>query len=197
MGLKTVTRLFVGVPLAEAVRQGLAGDITALAGAGHGGAIRWVPEANLHLTLKFLGEVDEGRVARLSRGLSGKLAAWPVMPAALLAGVVLFPGARRPRVVAAGVDGGDPLCHLAGRIELWAEKEGFPREKRKFSPHVTLGRVRTPRGPVPGLAQGRITPRAWAIDRVCLYESRLTPTGARYIVRHTVPLTKGAGLIMS
>jgi len=188
MDVDTTRRLFVGIPLTDAVRESLAGSQKALAEAVPRGSVRWVPEANLHLTLKFLGEVDEGRVARLARGLSGLLAAWPVMPARLHDGVVLFPEARHPRVVAARVMGGDALLHLADRMERWAEKEGVTREKRRFIPHVTLGRVRNAGIPFSRFAQGRILSTAWDIDRVCLYESRLTPKGARYLVRHTVAL---------
>jgi len=188
MGQKKTRRLFLGCPLSDGVRNSLMRDTARLATLVPERSVTWVPEANLHLTLKFLGEVDEERVAHLSRGLSEKCSAWGVMESALLEDVVLFPGARRPRVVAAGVEGGDRLLHLAARLELWAEKEGFPREKRAFRPHVTLGRVRKGCGPFPELPAGRIAPISFALARVNLYESRLTPRGAQYIACHSVDL---------
>ncbi|BCS98304.1 RNA 2',3'-cyclic phosphodiesterase [Desulfoluna limicola] len=188
MGRKTTRRLFLGMPLSDEVRDSLMRDMARLAKLVPERSVGWVPEANLHLTLKFLGEVDEERVGRLSIGLSEKCSAWGVMASALHEGVVLFPGARRPRVVAAGVEGGDRLLHLAARLELWAEKEGFPREKRAFRPHITIGRVRKGGGPFPELSGGRITPLAFALDRVTLYESRLTPKGAQYIACGSVGL---------
>jgi len=188
MAVEPMCRLFVGLPLAHAVRRSLSADQARLAGTVPRHSVRWVPEANLHLTLKFLGAVDRGRVVLLARGLSDALAGWPVVPVCLGDRVALFPGASRPRVVAAAVEAGDRLKHLAACMERWAHKEGVPREKRKFTPHVTLGRVRNPGMPLPGLSRGRIKPLAWEVDRVCLYESQLTPKGAVYLVRHTVPL---------
>lgn len=183
---KREVRLFVGIPLPDVVRQTLGREMAALARTVPRGAVRWVPEANLHLTLKFLGGVGEERVAHLSRGLASALSCWRVMPASLEAGVMLLPGARRPRVVAAGVAAGESLLRLAGRLEAWAENEGFPVETREFRPHITLGRVRQGFGPLPGLPGAVIAPCAFFLDRVHLYESRLTPHGARYIDRHAV-----------
>lgn len=188
MGQKITRRLFLGMPLSDEVRGSLTHDMARLAKLVPERSVKWVPEANLHLTLKFLGEVAEDRVGRLSRGLSEKCSSWGVMESVLHEDVELFPGARRPRVVAAGVEGGDSLLHLAARLELWAEKEGFPREKRAFKPHVTLGRVRKGCGPFPELPAGRIAPIAFPLARVNLYESRLTPKGAYYIVCHSVDL---------
>lgn len=134
MGQKKTRRLFLGCPLSDGVRNSLMRDTARLATLVPERSVTWVPEANLHLTLKFLGEVDEERVAHLSRGLSEKCSAWGVMESALLEDVVLFPGARRPRVVAAGVEGGGRLLHLAARLELWAEKRASPGRKERLSP---------------------------------------------------------------
>ncbi|VFQ43650.1 RNA 2',3'-cyclic phosphodiesterase [Desulfoluna butyratoxydans] len=185
MAHESMCRLFVGIPLATGVRRHLLAARKALAVPGN--AVRWVPEANLHLTVKFIGAVPCGRVDGFSQGLARVLAGWPAL-AARVDGLLLLPGARRPRVVAAGVTGGEPLLQLAECVEEWALGEGVAREKRGFTPHVTLGRVRNPGASLPGLARGRIMPLAWEMDRVCLYESRLTPTGAVYRVRRTVTL---------
>lgn len=188
MGRKATRRLFLGIPLSEEVRDSLMRDMARLATLVPERAVTWVPNLNLHVTLKFLGEVDEDRVGLLSRGISDTCSAWGVVASALHGDVVFFPGARHPRIVAAGVDGGDRLVRLAARLELWAEKEGFPRENRAFRPHVTLGRVRKGPGPFPEFPGSCITPLDFALDRVTLYESRLTPKGAHYIPCHSVAL---------
>lgn len=188
MSRKIMRRLFVGIPLADTVRASLMRNMTLLAETIPGSTVRWVPEANLHLTLKFLGDVDGARLRPLGQGLSVHLSQWRAMQATLHAGVMLLPRVKRPRVVAAGVEGGESLLHLVEHLELWAEKEGFPREKRGFKPHITLGRVKNGSDPLPDLTGDRITPLALSLDGVCLYESRLTPKGAHYTVRHAVAL---------
>jgi recombination protein RecA len=114
-------------------------------------AISWVRPENLHLTLRFLGVVDEAGLARVREALE-EAAAWTAPFAVRLGGLGGFPSPRAPRVVWVGVEAGaEALAMLHARVESALAARGIPRETRPFHAHVTLGRARDPRG-APGLA---------------------------------------------
>ena len=152
---------------------------------------------NLHLTLKFLGDVAEGRVDAIVGALSGAASDVSVF-AADLRGLGAFPSAARPRVVWAGVtEGAGAMVELADRIDAALAAHGFAREARPFSPHVTLGRVRQPgrnqalRDALQdGAARefGRIR-----VARASLMRSELSPRGARYTELAAVRLGDAVG----
>lgn len=104
--------------------------------------VKWAEREQLHLTLRFLGEVDAARVDALRGALADAVRG--VEPFRLvLAGLGVFPPRGAPRVVWAGVSfGAERLAELTARVEERLAEAGFPREARRFSPHVTLGRVR-------------------------------------------------------
>ncbi len=147
------------------------------------GQLRVVPAANLHITLKFLGDVEEGLVPSLLEAM--ERAAEGVPPATLtLRGTGAFPNLRRPRVVWVGVENGDPLVTVAGRLEARLEAMGFAREHRRFSPHLTVARVKGGRGREEVV---RVTEafqeEAFGeqhVDAIRLKRSELTPKGAIY-----------------
>lgn len=125
-------RLFVALTLPADVRARLCGLMGGVPGA------RWVSNQNLHLTLRFIGEVDEGAAA----DLDAELARAPFTPFALtLEGVGVFGASRRPRALWAGVASSAELDILQGRVEAAAQRAGQPAETRKFMPHVTLARL--------------------------------------------------------
>jgi RNA 2',3'-cyclic 3'-phosphodiesterase len=143
-----------------------------------------VTTGNLHLTVKFLGEVAEDRIEDIAGALIGAVLGVEAFDAQV-EGLGAFPSAARPRVVWAGVTGGaGALSDVAGRIDEALDALGFAREARPFSPHVTLGRVRQP-GRAPALtealrgAAGRPFGRL-RVARASLMRSELSPRGARY-----------------
>jgi len=138
-------RAFLAVEIPEALRERCAAIGERLGREVTG--VSWVKAANLHVTLKFLGNARPAQIARLAESLAHKAARIEPFDVEL-AGIGCFPSPRRARVIWIGVgDGTEPLRRLAEKAEGAGEKAGFARESRPFSGHLTLGRVRMPRGP--------------------------------------------------
>ena len=131
-------RLFVALNLPETVRQSLSTCVRPLQSMGF--ALRWMTPAQVHLTLKFLGDVQPERahelIAALGRACTG---ARPVTLS--LGGFGVFPHYNRPRVVWVGVAPEPALELLQHRMEQEFAPLGFPTEARPFRPHITLGRA--------------------------------------------------------
>lgn len=153
---------------------------------------------NLHLTVKFLGEVGEDRIEAIAGALTGAVAGVRAFDVRV-EGLGAFPSAARPRVVWAGVTAGaDAMRDLAGRIDEALVAVGVAREARPFSPHITLGRARQP-GRAPALTEalrggaGRLFGRLRVV-RASLMRSELSPRGARYAELAVASLgAEGAG----
>jgi RNA 2',3'-cyclic 3'-phosphodiesterase len=174
-------RLFVAVDIPAEVRQGLASLQDRLRHAQ--ADVSWVRPENIHVTLKFLGETDEKRLPSIREALAG--VARTGAPFSMeVVGVGSF-GGRVPRVVWVGVrDGAQPLTDLARQVERVLARLGFPKEKREFTAHLTLGRVRSPRNAQGLLAAvqevreerfGTIAAKAFE-----LVQSELRPSGSVY-----------------
>jgi 2'-5' RNA ligase len=146
--------------------------------------VAWVAPANLHLTLKFLGQVEAEAAEAVGDVLARGLAAHkPFEVKAVGAGA--FPDAERPRVLWVGlVDESGALQALQADVEKWMEGLGFARETRPFAPHLTLGRVKEGHAPVAAALQPyRDTAFGTSMIRdVTLYESKLRARGAEYVV---------------
>ncbi|MEW6309219.1 MAG: RNA 2',3'-cyclic phosphodiesterase [Bacillota bacterium] len=185
-------RLFIAIALEQCVRAALAAAAKRLAATG--ADVKWVEEENLHLTLKFLGEVEAGRIETLTAALT-KAAAGAQAFTLSLDGLGSFPGSGAPRVVWARVyTGAKEAAALAARVEQAAAGLGFPREERSFSPHVTLGRRRTSYGGealATAIAAGQLA-ASQRVDEFVLYRSDLRPAGPVYTRQAVVPLP-GAG----
>jgi RNA 2',3'-cyclic 3'-phosphodiesterase len=156
-------------------------------------SVRWVPTGQIHLTLRFLGNVAAEAVNPLRLALAA--ACEGVKPFELgLGGLGGFPDLTAPRVVWIGLDGATaPLAALQQRVEAAARDAGDHQEDRAFHPHLTLGRVQRGGPRASGLgdvaAHVRLTrPAPWLVRDVCLIRSELGPNGARYTVLARVPL---------
>ena len=179
-------RTFIALPLPAEWTDALATTIDNLSRSIPGG-VRWVNPAGIHLTLKFLGDTDAEMAPRIVSGLAEALEDVEG-PALSLSGLGTFPGRGSPRVIWAGVGGGaDGLDELFRRVEHTAAGLGWPRERRAFRPHLTLGRVReqataSQRRAVAEAIAGvaLLDAPEWRVDTVRLYRSELTPQGAIY-----------------
>lgn len=157
-----------------------------------GADVGWVRPENLHLTLKFLGQVGEGRIGAIGEAIAA--AATGCGPVHLVfQGLGAFPRPREARVVWIGLShGSEALAALQARIEAALESLGFAREARPFTAHLTLGRVRGPARreqlaraitEAPAEALGEMV-----LDRIELMQSNLSAGGARYSILQSFPL---------
>jgi 2'-5' RNA ligase len=182
-------RSFVAVPLPESVRASIlaaAGDLDrALPG------VKWLRKVeNLHVTIKFLGPVEEAKLAAFGGALAGSLGALPRFGIEL-GGLGAFPSARKANVLWAGVtEGGDRLGAVAAIVEETAARLGIgERESRPFRAHVTVGRskqgvdARAALAPFESRAFG-----AASVDEALVVESQLGGEGSTYVLRHRAAL---------
>jgi 2'-5' RNA ligase len=143
---------------------------------------KWVPTDNLHLTLRFLGEVDAER-DRAARPAWRRTAAAARPVRLRLRGLGSFPGRRRPSVLWVGLEEQGPaaggLPHLAQALELAARAQGFAPQERAFRPHLTLARG-TPHGRQVAPSEPFESEHPFEVREVVLFQSRLGPGGAKY-----------------
>ena len=184
-------RAFVAIRVPEAVRRALIGLKDELASAG--ADVKWVGSEQLHITLKFLGEITEEQAGAV-QGLLAEIGREHSPVDLQLERIGAFPSLTSPRVVWVGVGlGRDPVVEMAQALEEGSRRLGLPREERPFSAHVTLGRVRSPRGRKQLIERLREvewqSPSAWRAESLRLYHSVLRPAGPAYTVLADVPLT--------
>ncbi len=189
--MSRMVRTFVAVEIDEAVRQRASALIERARASIEG--IRWVGPQNLHVTLKFLGDVAEEDLPAVGEAVTQAVAGVPGFDFELRA-LGAFPRIDRPNNVWLGSgDGAASLADLADRIERALNPLGFPREHRTFEPHVTLGRVarggRAPAALVRWLRENAAFEAGRSrIREVVVFSSQLTPQGAIYTALCRAPL---------
>jgi 2'-5' RNA ligase len=148
------------------------------------GDIRWVRPQGIHLTLKFFGTIAESDVANISRVVEDTTST--IAPFTLgIKRVGAFPDVKRPRVLWLGMDGDvDILIRLQKEVDAELHKYGFEKEDRPFRPHLTLARIKDPRGLI-GLAKimekrENYEAGSFSAAGLNLFKSELTPKGAVY-----------------
>jgi RNA 2',3'-cyclic 3'-phosphodiesterase len=155
--------------------------------------VAWVGRDNFHLTLKFLGGVEPARLDGIAASLAQVARGRDPFELGLR-DLGAFPSRTRPRVLWVGIDeGAEAAASLAAGVEDAVAALGFVREGRRFSAHVTLGRVRTPRSD-PRLAEA-LAGGTYGRQRVAhfsLVRSELSPRGARYTELAAIPLASGS-----
>jgi 2'-5' RNA ligase len=153
------------------------------------GDIRWTRVEGLHLTLKFLGDIDRSQVESILQVLHETTRERPALHL-VAQGLGAFPNLRRPRILWVGLSG-EGLKELSEAVETGLMPLDFPPEEREFNPHLTLGRVRSPRGWDRVLTVLKEHEHALfgesIVDQVTLYQSNLRPDGAVYTPLGSVP----------
>jgi RNA 2',3'-cyclic 3'-phosphodiesterase len=182
-----MTRAFVALLLDDAIRESVSGEIQRLRPLSR--AVAWVPPANLHLTLKFLGEQSDVQIGEVHEALV-ETAALTAPFSLTVHGLGAFPGLERPRILWAGIaDGAHAVRALQARVESSLEGRGIVRDRQPWHPHLTIGRVFDERAWRRDLglplrqalaALARRSFGALAVSRLALMRSDLSPQGARY-----------------
>ncbi len=135
----SLIRTFIAIPLPEPIQQQLDKVILLLKNEKTG-SVRWVAAKNIHLTLKFLGEIDNVKAETVCQFIQAE--SQSIHPFELnVSGIGAFPTPHRPRVIWVGVQAPHALADLANGIEQATQQLGFKGEERAFSPHLTLGRL--------------------------------------------------------
>ena len=178
-------RLYVALEIPTAVRGNLAALIEELRAADAAAAknkARWVRPENLHVTLKFIGNVDAGKLEAI-RAVLGEVRTGGDVELRFR-GVGFFPNEKRPRVLWAGIAASPNLAPLAAEIDARLEKLGIARETREYAPHLTLARFDPPgiSEKLRAAAQENATREFGAVrtGEFHLFESKTRPTGAEY-----------------
>ncbi len=167
-------RLFVGIPIPEAQRDQLKGLCGGLPGA------RWVDPASLHLTLRFVGEIDGGAARDLDDALSQVRAPGFDL---LITGIDCFEQGGKVHTLWTGVGTQPFLVHLRDKIESAVVRSGQPPERRRFRPHITLARFKNGSGERIGpflQRYSRFSTEAFAVEHFTLFRSHLLSGGAHY-----------------
>ena len=191
-----MTRVFIALDLSDAARTALGRELRRLARALPG--VRLSDPASLHLTLAFLGEVDDATLAAVI-GLTAEVARKTAPFHLALGRLGMFGPVEAPRVVWAGVGGELPrLRAFQRRLADALEPLGFPRDPRPFSPHLTLARLKQTLDEAAALRLRRLladkpSPSVrWRVAEARVMRSELAATGSRYTVLSVAPFAGAA-----
>lgn len=183
-------RTFIAIDLDPALKDRVALLVQKL---GRTGAdVKWSGRDGMHLTLKFLGEIDAAQVEAVKAALRTVAARHHPFELGLKGTGTFPPGSRNPRVLWAGFEPREELSALQADVEDELARAGFAKEERPFRPHMTLGRVRTSRDIQKAVRElegwGEFEFGYMGAKTMTLFESTLTPEGARYSALEEFPL---------
>jgi 2'-5' RNA ligase len=174
-------RLFVAIRPPEAIRSLLLGAMGGISGA------RWQTEEQIHLTLRFVGEVDRHQAEDVAAALAG--IHHPRFEIAIN-GIGAFERRGQPETVWAGVTPHEPLKTLHKKVDQAMARVGVEPDQRAYLPHITLARLKRSSGSVRSLleASGGLRSPLFPVEQFALFESQLTPDGAVYTAVEAYPL---------
>ncbi len=175
-------RAFIAIDLSENVRSSL-GEVQEVLKL-QGFRVKWIRPPNIHLTLKFLGNIDVADVSKIVGAMIGAAKDCAVVSLAAK-GIGVFPDVRRPRVIWAGLSGQvEMLLDLQQSLDGHLADLGFPKETRGFRAHLTLGRVKgkinSDRLKAAMIESEGFESKPFDVNRIILFKSELRPGGAVY-----------------
>ncbi|MXP25360.1 RNA 2',3'-cyclic phosphodiesterase [Altererythrobacter indicus] len=170
-----IHRLFIGISPPDWLKSQLIATMDGVEGA------RWQNEKQLHLTLRFVGDVDTALADRLAKALEEVCSGCPAFPLAM-EGAGTFEKNNQAQMLWAGVSHSPELIALQKRVEQICQMVGLEADTRVFVPHITLARLNSSSGPVqPFLDRNAdLSSEVYRVERIILYESHLSQTGSIY-----------------
>jgi 2'-5' RNA ligase len=176
-------RIFAAVDVSPEAKRRIAAQIEGLRKEFPKIRVGWERAEKLHLTLKFLGDTTDGQLDELKIATESIAAKFPAFKLRL-GNTGVFPNARNPRVLWIDVfDEPGNLAKMNNLLEDACERFGFARERRKFVPHLTIGRVREPskaRALAAKHLENAFEPVGFEVSEIVIYESILTPAGSNF-----------------
>ncbi|MEW6086574.1 MAG: RNA 2',3'-cyclic phosphodiesterase [Chloroflexota bacterium] len=189
----SLLRAFIAIEIPHAIQQAIHQATSSLR-ADLGSLVRWVPPENIHLTMKFLGDISPAQVVLLTQGLRTEADSVPAFEVHV-GRLGSFPSMKRARVLWVGVQAPAGMVTLSRGIESACARLGYEAEKRGFSPHLTIGRVRQDASPADSLKIRRALEATTIdslgtarVDSVHLFKSELKSDGAVYTKLFSAPL---------
>jgi len=180
-------RLFVALQISEEIRAAIAALGRELKQLDD--SWKWTREENLHVTLKFLGEIPSDKLESIRQALRGMTGEWPIE--VKFSGLGFFPSERRPRVLWVGMKAPPSLPALGAAIDAALGKVGVPKEEREFTPHLTLARNKAERiAPKLREALAKCSTKEFGMmdaSSFHLIESKLKSTGPEYTTLESFP----------
>ena len=158
--------------------------------------IKWVDANNIHLTLKFMGETPANQLEPIKRAMQQVVTTFPIFDVAI-ENLGMYPNAKKPRVIWLGISCEENLISLYKKLDQALKEIGIQPERRPFSPHLTVGRVRRSADPESVIIVGKTlsefkvsTLGRVTINEVVYYQSELTPQGPNYTILQSTPLNQ-------
>jgi 2'-5' RNA ligase len=192
----SLLRTFIAVEIPSAMQKKIQATVEPFRKELGSSLVRWVPMQNIHITLKFLGDVSPASVDHLTQILRAEADTCTAFDIAI-SGLGSFPSLKRPRVLFIGIQAPAELEALQRGIESACARLGYESEKRGFAPHLTIGRVKENASATDQQKIRRVLETikidslgTARVNSVHLYKSELKPSGAVYTQIYSAPLTK-------
>ena len=187
-------RTFIAADIPPSIQQSIQQQVHSLRNMIGNSSVRWVPVQNIHISLKFLGDVSIENVDALTKVILGEAESHPGFDVQVR-GLGSFPNSKRARVLYIGIQVPAELVALQRGVESACERVGYKSDSRPFSPHLTIGRVRQGISSSDQMRIRRMLEEikidslgTARVDSVHLYKSELKSTGAVYTKLFSAPL---------
>ncbi len=181
-------RCFIAIDISETIKKEIAELVETL--IKYDADVKWVKAANLHLTLKFLGDTPETAIPQIQKGLSTVLSSYKPF-CIKIRGTGVFPNRKYPRVYWIGIEDAGILKNLKEDIENSMIHCGFRKEDKDFNPHLTIGRVRSLKGVINIVKElGAFQEKEFGVinvEGIKIMRSDLKPKGPEYTCLHEIP----------